>query len=147
MNDWERLHRQASFSPVACALLNCSSVNPWSNQHSTGINFRILPLWYIPCLSWAVIVNMGSSGSLRRRPCCRTFSRSGVSIALGGSSSISTAECSPLWLLTPESCLAVIHRATSVILGFTFISMKYNPVLPPQPPALAHWVHATPSVS
>ena len=25
--------------------------------------------------------------------------------------------------------------------------VKYNPVLPPQPPALAHWVHATPSVS
>ena len=117
------LYRCESFSPVASARRNCSSVNPCSRQHSIGINLRIRPLCHTPCLSWAVIVNIGSFGSLTRLPRCLTVSRSGVRIALGASS-ISTAECSPRRLLTPESCLAVMHRASSVIMGSAFMSIK-----------------------
>lgn len=51
---------------------------------------------------------------------------SGVTTALG-SSSINTAECSPLRLLMPLSCRAVMHRAVSVSFAPAFKSIKNSP--------------------
>ena len=68
------------------------------------------------CRSCAVMVNISSSGSLNRLPCCLTVSLSGL-ITARGFSSIKTPECSPRLLLIPESCLAVMHLALSVTTG------------------------------
>lgn len=56
----------------------------------------------------------------------RFLSLSGELTALARSST-NTPECSPLCLLIPESCRAVMHLAVSVSFAPAFMSMKNNP--------------------
>ena len=128
-------------------LKNCSSVKPIRRKHSCGTNLLILPLCIIPCLSTTVMQNAGAPFSLTLGPFCLIFSLSGLITGYTPSSSTKTPECSPLRLLKPALCLAVIHRAVSVIFEFSFISTKYIPVLPPNPPQEAVSVMAAPFAS